>query len=83
LVYRKHVKEQNYENESMNKKLWLMSIAYKDHRWLQFLFLLSLLNILIGKNSNDHELYVCGNNCIALVAFNYSSTKMHNHDFGE
>ena len=83
MVYRKYVKEQNYENESMNKKLWLVSIDYKDHRWLQFLFLLSLLNILIGKNSNDHELYVCGNNCIALVAFNYSSTKMHNHDFGE
>jgi hypothetical protein len=46
LVYRKHVKEQNYENESMDKKLWLwlVSIAYKDYRWLQFIFLLSLLN---------------------------------------
>jgi hypothetical protein len=30
----KHVKEQNYKNESMIKKLWLVSIAYKDHRWL-------------------------------------------------
>ena len=55
LVYGKHVKEQNYENESMDKKLWLVNIAYKDYRWLQFLFLLSLLNILIGKNFNHYE----------------------------
>ncbi len=55
LAYRKHVKEQNYENESMDKKLWLVNIAYKDYKWLQFLFLLLLLNILIGKNFNDHD----------------------------